>query len=205
MCGAFENDLLGRLGLIAFAAYLGGHFMESERQDLPLRSRAAGESVQMRSAGNAQLPPHPLDKRWYAHVDGKSYGPYTGHEIKQMVANDQLIGSDFLCVEGASAWTQAKDELLLGTLFRARPQSNAPHTNSVTAKGGTIVQITNNLPGANIAQAALLPNEGAAPKSPGVALLLSFLISGASPAHVFSSLFSLVVRDHAIFSFTPCT
>jgi TM2 domain-containing membrane protein YozV len=54
------------------------------------------------------------------------------------------------------------------------PASNA----SVTANGGTIVQVTNNVPAPSLAQAALLLSGEAAPKSPGVALLLSFLICG---------------------------
>jgi TM2 domain-containing membrane protein YozV len=152
--------------------------MEAEEQNLPRRSGSAGEQVPMRTASNTSLPPHPLDKRWFAHVDGQNYGPYTGHEIKRMVEKDQIVESDFLCAEGATAWTQAKNEPLLGALFRTRAQAAAAHTASITANGGTIVQVTNNIPTPNLAHAALLLDGAAAQKSPGVALLFSFLLCG---------------------------
>jgi TM2 domain-containing membrane protein YozV len=150
--------------------------MASEGQNLPPRSGTASEPVAMRPANNIALPPHPLDKRWFAHVDGQNYGPYTGHEIKSMVEKGQIVETDFLCVEGGTAWTQAKNEPLLGALFRSRAQ--APQTSTVTAPGGTIVQVTNTMPSPNLAHAALLLSGDAAPKSPGVALLLSFLLCG---------------------------
>lgn len=133
------------------------------------------------AAADAALPPHPLDKRWFAHVDGKNYGPYSGHDIKRMVGAGQITESDFLCAEGAQAWTQAKNEPLLGTLFRAQTNAPPPPVITATADGGTVVQVTNHIPnqGINLAQAALLLNSEAASKSPGVALLLSFFISGA--------------------------
>jgi len=132
----------------------------------------------MRPAGGAALPPHPLDKRWFAHVDGKNYGPYTGHEIKNMIGKGQIVDTDYLCPEGGSAWTQAKNEPLLGSLFRKRNEAPPPLT-TATAKGGTIVQVTNQIPTQNLMQAALLMSgEAAAAKSPGLALFLSFLFCG---------------------------
>jgi TM2 domain-containing membrane protein YozV len=148
--------------------------MADEEQDFPRRR----ESVVLRAAGNAALPPHPLDKRWFAHVDGKSYGPYTGHEIRGMIEKGQILDSDFLCPEGGSAWTQAKKEPLLGALFQTKTQNGGLQTSTLTANGGTIVQVTNQIPGVNMAQAALLLSGDAAPKSPGIALLLSFLFCG---------------------------
>jgi TM2 domain-containing membrane protein YozV len=127
----------------------------------------------MRPAENVALPPHPLDKRWFAHVNGENYGPYTGHEIKRMAEKRQITESDLLCPEGGSAWTQAKTDPLLGALFRTQAQ---PSVSTVSANGGTIVQVTNQSP--NLAQAALLLGGDAGPKSPGIALLLSFLLCG---------------------------
>ena len=123
------------------------------------------------AAADAALPPHPLDKRWFVHVDGTNYGPYSGHEIKRMIGAGQVQESDFLCVEGAQAWVQAKNEPLLGAMFRTQTMAPPPPTITTTAEGGTIVQVTNNIPNqaANLAQAALLLNVEAASKSPGVA------------------------------------
>jgi TM2 domain-containing membrane protein YozV len=151
--------------------------MADDAQDsTPRPPRNAPEPVALRAATNPNLPPHPLDKRWFAHVDGQNYGPYSGHEIKNMIGKGQIVDSDFLCPEGGNAWTQAKNEPLLGALF-ARSQS-APQTSTVTANGGTVVQVTNQMPGPNLAQAALLLSGDAKPKSPGIALLLSFLLCG---------------------------
>jgi len=139
------------------------------------------EPVALRAATpNNSLPPHPLDKQWFAHVDGQNYGPYSGHEIHRMIGTGQIKESDFLCAEGAQAWSQAKADPLIGPLFRAQ-QAAAPPAITTTASGQTVVQVTNHMPNpnANFAQAALLLNSEAASKSPGVALLLSFFISGA--------------------------
>lgn len=138
---------------------------------------AVRQTVAMRNA-DAALPPHPLDKRWYVHVDGQNYGPFSGHEIRRMAENNQIAADDFLCAEGATAWTQAKNDPLLGALFRAREQSLRNEPKVTTTNGGTVVQVTNQTP--NIAQAAALLAIGDAEnKSPGIALLLSFLICGA--------------------------
>lgn len=134
------------------------------------------QAIAMRNADTA-LPPHPLDKRWYVHVDGQNYGPYTGHEIRRMADTNQVTASDFLCAEGGSVWTQAKNEPLLGAIFRARDELERSQPKVTTANGGTVVQVTTQAP--NLAQAALLLSAGdAANKSPGIALLLSLLICG---------------------------
>jgi TM2 domain-containing membrane protein YozV len=151
---------------------------DGEQNFPPGAPRSTSESVPMRVATDAALPPHPLDKRWYAHVDGQNYGPYTGHDIKRMVEQGQIQENDFFCPEGGNAWTQAKNEPLLGPLFRARPQP--PMTSTITTpNGGTVVQVTNTMPNNNNLAAALLMAEGAAGnKSPGIALLLSLLLPG---------------------------
>lgn len=148
--------------------------MQDDEQSAPPR---LGQPVAMRPAGEAGLPPHPLDKRWFVHVDGQNHGPYSGHEIKQMIEKGQVLDSDFLCLEGGSAWTQAKNEPLLGVLFRARASAAHSSPHIVTADGGTVVQVTNQAPNF-VAAALLLSGEAAAAKSPGIALLLSLLICG---------------------------
>jgi TM2 domain-containing membrane protein YozV len=151
--------------------------MDNEPAGSQPRQISSGEAVAMRSATGAALPPHPLDKQWFAHVDGKSYGPYTGHEINKMIASNQITESDHLCAVDGSAWVLARSEPILGALFQNKRQaaSNIPAT--VTANGGTIVQVTNNIPQPNYA-ALLLDGGIPKPKSPGVALLFSFFICG---------------------------
>jgi len=155
--------------------------MSNVEDGLPPRAPRNEPTAMRVAAADAALPPHPLDKRWFAHVDGQNYGPYSGHEIKRMIGTGQINESDFLCAEGAQGWTQAKNESLLGALFRTQAKAPPPPIITATADGGTIVQVTNNIPnqGVNLAQAALLLSSEAASKTPGVALLLSFFISGA--------------------------
>jgi TM2 domain-containing membrane protein YozV len=153
--------------------------MQDNGQTPPVEPRA-GQSIEMRAATDAALPPHPLDKRWYAHVDGKNYGPYSGHDIRRMVEKGQINEADFLCPEGGNAWVPAKSEPLLGALFGAKAPPPPVTSTISTAEGSTVVQVTNNIPNnnANLAAALLLADGEAANKSPGVALLLSVLICG---------------------------
>lgn len=152
--------------------------MEDDQQGLPRTSGAQNPRVPMRTTGGQTLPPHPLDKQWFAYVDGQSYGPYSGHEIRRMIEAGQIKGSDHLCPAGGDAWNVAAQDLILGPLFRGQMQApqNAPQL--VTANGGTIVQVTNHIPQPNYA-ALMLDGGMAKPKSPGIALLLSFLLCGA--------------------------
>jgi hypothetical protein len=73
-------------------------------------------------APHAAVPSHPLDKCWFAHVDGETFGPFSGHDVKRMIEKEQVVDSDFLCPEGGNAWVQAKNEPLLGALFRSPPR-----------------------------------------------------------------------------------
>jgi hypothetical protein len=69
-------------------------------------------------APNAELPPHPFDKRWCTHVGGKTYGPYTGHQIREMVDHQRICATDFVYAEGGSSWTQIANDPILQTLIR---------------------------------------------------------------------------------------
>jgi hypothetical protein len=64
------------------------------------------------------LPPTPLDSRWLVNIGEKTYGPYTGHEIKNFVQDGRITATDWLCPEGGSSWVEAKNEPNLGSLFR---------------------------------------------------------------------------------------
>lgn len=72
----------------------------------------------MHDAANKKEPPHPYDGLWYVHIDGKTYGPYSGHQIRNMAKQDQIIGSDFVHPDGGSNWGQAADDPILGAIFR---------------------------------------------------------------------------------------
>ena len=86
-----------------------------------------GEPV--RSAPDGVVPPHPFDSEWHVHADGKTYGPFTGHKIQQMIGKRQIAESDLVFLKGGSAWVQAKDDPILATLFR--PQENNLNTAAI--------------------------------------------------------------------------
>jgi hypothetical protein len=58
-------------------------------------------------------------------VDGKTFGPYSGHEIRRMVEQRQILESDLLWPDGGSEWVEAKNEPTLGVLFQRREQPAA--------------------------------------------------------------------------------
>jgi TM2 domain-containing membrane protein YozV len=141
----------------------------------PPRRQDEANLVPMRAASHRELPPHPLDKEWWAHIGGKPYGPYSGHEIRRMVDEKRIGETDHVCPADGKAWVPAKNDPILGGLFSNRPSEKGVG-GTVSANGGTIVQVTNQFP--NPSRAALLIDGPANPKSPGVALLLSLLICG---------------------------
>jgi len=79
----------------------------------------------------APLPPNPTDERWYAHVDGKNYGPYGRHDIERMAQSGRILGTDFLCIVGGSAWVQADAVPEFRPLFQTQP----PPAQSARARG----------------------------------------------------------------------
>jgi len=89
----------------------------------PRRSRDVKSSV---PSSNSRA------KRWFAHVQGQNYGPYTELEIRQMAQDNQIVATDLLCPEGGTAWTQAKEEPLLGALFQPSTGAAALQSNSQT-------------------------------------------------------------------------
>ncbi|WP_439395191.1 GYF domain-containing protein [Bradyrhizobium sp. PMVTL-01] len=70
-------------------------------------------------------PPHPLDQRWFAHVDNKNHGPYTGHELKDMIEQRQIIATDFLCPVGSKEWKMAKYDPVIGAFFDDHMRSSS--------------------------------------------------------------------------------
>ncbi len=141
------------------------------RGEFPARSAARPSPVTQPTM--PAPPPHPLDKQWFTYIDGTSSGPFSGHHIRKMRIDGALDATDFVCPVGGTAWIQAKDDPILGRLFAPRPPAAGPQ-GPAAGKGSTVVQVTN-----NIAQPSAPIDDGpAAPKSPGVAVLLSFLLCG---------------------------
>jgi TM2 domain-containing membrane protein YozV len=118
-------------------------------------------------------PPHPLDGEWQIHVNGETYGPYTGHRLGEFVKEGRMDGGTQVLANGSENWTLAAQDRRLAALFKPSSQKAPPLITA--AAGATVVQVTN-----QIAPAMLFDDSGPfGPKSAGVALLLSFLICGA--------------------------
>jgi TM2 domain-containing membrane protein YozV len=148
--------------------------MQDESENRAPMPPRGPDTVPMRAAGGRELPPHPLDKEWWVHINGTAYGPYSGHEIRRMIEEERISATDHVCPAGSQTWVAAKDDPMIGTLFHKKPQGGS--AGNVTANGGTIVQVTNNVP--SVPLTALFADGPIGPKSPGIALLLSLLICG---------------------------
>jgi hypothetical protein len=80
-------------------------------------------------------PPHPYDRRWYLHVDGKTGGPYTGHQIRLMAEQHQIVASDLVYAEGGTAWRQIADDPILGVLFKSAEPRRTPVVPRLESRG----------------------------------------------------------------------
>lgn len=150
------------------------------RQEPPL------PSVSSETAPSAR-PPHPLDGKWSMNVDGQTYGPYTGHELKEFAAEGRLDGQTQIKRVGGFDWLPAiRDQALSAFLAPdtsgppplAATRNDAPP--KVSARdGGTVVQVTNNIQQPNM---AVLLDPGAN-KSPFLAAVLSLLIVGVGQCY----------------------
>ena len=101
------------------------------RSKLPVgaaKMASAQTPGQRSAASGAAMPPHPFDKRWHVHVDGKTFGPFTGHEIRQMVEQHRIVGSDFIYAEGESGSARQKisNDPVLGALFKSSKAPRSP-------------------------------------------------------------------------------
>lgn len=138
-------------------------------------SGGSGRSVVQppRSAATSDLPPHPLDSEWHIHINGQTYGPYAGHRIDEFVKEGRVDGATQVLPVGSENWTPASQDRYLSSLFRPSKQASPPPINA--AAGATVVHVVNQMN-----PAFLVDDAGAfGARSPGVALLLSFLICGA--------------------------
>lgn len=105
----------------------------------------------------AAPPPHPLDgSNWNISVDGKTYGPYSGRQIKSYIKEGRVLRSTALQKEGGTNWQPAVNYPLFRDDF---PRGNG------TASSQT-------------AEVRYVPTSRRQPKSVAGAVFLSFLLPG---------------------------
>lgn len=123
-------------------------------------------------------PPHPLDGEWHIHINGETYGPYSGHRLAEFLQEGRIDGATQVLAIGTENWVHASEDRRLSAIFKpSRQPQQQIHPPVSAAAGATVVQVTNQI----APQPVMFIDDGGAfgPKSPGVALLLSLIISGA--------------------------
>jgi GYF domain 2 len=133
--------------------------------NLPERRSGTGEHLR---PPNPNLPPHPLDAEWWLHIEGKTYGPFSGHKIREYVEDGRVGTATSTLRAGSENWQRAIDDPILGALFDPRRLARKPQTTNVSAKdGATVVQVTNTIAPHPV---VFLDDGPAQPKSAGFAL-----------------------------------
>lgn len=84
-------------------------------------------------------PRSPFDQRWYVHVDNKTYGPYTGNEIRPMATKGQIVETDLVHREDGSGWVQAKDDPALRLLFQNRLRSSPTRQLNISTRSRVVI------------------------------------------------------------------
>ena len=119
--------------------------------------------------------PHPLDAEWHVSVDNEVYGPFSGHDLKSMVADGRLEHDGMVQkVGGPGTWIEAANDRALSKFFTPAPAIQRPNPPSVsTGDGAQIVTVNNTI-------AAPMGYMGERPvdKSPFLAAILSLFIVG---------------------------
>jgi len=119
--------------------------------------------------------PHPLDGQWHVSVDDSVYGPFSGHDLKEMVAEGRLEYDSLVQKVGSGdQWIKAAEDRSLAKFFVPNPKSPAPKAHSVSAGDGAQVVTVNN----TIAAQPAYIGERPVDKSPFIAAVLSLLIVG---------------------------
>src|ERR1700743_1335383 len=104
--------------------------------------RAGSNALQPPSAGSS-APPHPLDSEWHIHVNGQTYGPYTGHQLGDFIKEGRIDAGTQVIAKGSADWVLAGQERRLASLFRRPAQQDPPPINA--AAGATVVHVTNQI------------------------------------------------------------
>jgi len=131
-----------------------------------------------------QAPPHPLDSQWHVYLDGQTYGPFSGHQLKDFVRDGRVTATTDVVRLGASEWLPASNDPALRAFFPSTLPS-IPTRNYTTdgsqvsaAPGATVVQVTNNI--APPQSTRIIIEDGTAkPKSASLAFFLSLIIVGS--------------------------
>ena len=141
-------------------------------------------------------PPHPLDGQWYLHADGQTYGPYSGHQMKDYAQDGRIVPTSIVVAVGGERWVAAAEDPRLAGIFRDLAKPAPPRVTAEAA--ATIVQATKPIiPAPVVTQGPLVTQappvtqapvvaqalpaaapESSIEKSPGIALLLSLVICG---------------------------
>ncbi|MET4016307.1 GYF domain-containing protein [Bradyrhizobium sp. S3.2.12] len=134
-------------------------------------------TINSQPKGPEQVPPHPLDGEWFIHLNGDTYGPYSGHRLGDFVKEGRIDGATQVLSVGTEEWVHASEDRRLASLFRPTRQASQLPPPITAASGATVVQVTNQI----APQPVIFMEDGLpfGPKSPGIALLLSFLWCGA--------------------------
>ena len=107
----------------------------------------------------------------------RDYGPYSGHRLGDFVKEGRIDGATQVLPVGSEDWVHASEDRRLSLLFRQRREQSQLPPPVTAAAGATVVQVTNQI----APQPMMFMDDGMpfGPKSPGIALLLSFLWCGA--------------------------
>jgi membrane associated rhomboid family serine protease len=90
----------------------------------------------------ATLPsPTNGDPHWYAHVGGKSFGPYGRADIERMIQNRQLQARDYLCPEGGAEWIEARNDPTFGHLLSDHVDFAAILPNRAAEKSAASIKV----------------------------------------------------------------
>lgn len=155
--------------------------MSESRPGLPeVRTTSSASTLPQQAVSplTGAIPPHPLDREWYIHCDGQTYGPYTGHVLRGFAKEGRIWPDTSVVRVGSQDWTEARADQTLAALFApSEPPGPANgHASSIASNGGAVVQIHQNFEAPSLVGDPDLDLNG--PKSPAVAVILSLLILG---------------------------
>jgi len=69
------------------------------------------------------IPSEPPSPRWLLSRDGKTFGPMSSGQLKQLCGSGKIHATDLICREGSEAWRPAGE---IRGLFPVNPQATPP-------------------------------------------------------------------------------
>ena len=140
-------------------------------------------ALQQRHETNPEVPPHPLDSEWLIESGKQTFGPFSGHKLRDFAREGRMDAQTSVRRTDELSWRTAGSDPLLAKFWEQelppRPDPNLPESKTISAGDkSTVVHVVNTM--TTPARPAVLVEDGPAkPKSPGTALLLSILLCGA--------------------------